>query len=353
MLTTLIEIAWGDRANLLNQIFSIFLLLIVVIQALRYFMFWDRINQWSRAFVSAKIAFDREKTVQLESRMDELQPPHSASDQLWIVIPPIIIMFGLIGTFIGLTLALAVIPFGGSPAEIQQGVQRALPSMGSAFWTSLTAICSALTIRLTTMLMESMFKRRVLNVIVTAHPQLIQYIEREAFFQNRPGALLRPHSLREVLWQQNIEFTKQIKQLGETISSSIRTLPLSLPVYGEGGTTTLERLAIEEAQNEKNPPADAELRASSNPELDHAIDDGNISVKSTSKTLIPVSSNEGAAHDVDGLSLLLNEMKKQTRLLEMILLNQQREQSAKRITMATQSLRSLDITPHRVDKDQS
>ena len=146
---------------------------------------------------------------------------------------------------------------------------------------------------------------------------------------------------------------QQIKQLGETISSSIRTLPLSLPVYGEGGTTTLERLAIEEAQNEKNPPADAELRASSNPELDHAIDDGNISVKSTSKTLIPVSSNEGAAHDVDGLSLLLNEMKKQTRLLEMILLNQQREQSAKRITMATQSLRSLDITPHRVDKDQS
>ena len=128
--------------------------------------------------------------------MDELQPPHSASAQLWIVLPPVIIMFGLIGTFIGLTLALALIPFGGTPSEIQAGVQAALPSMGSAFWTSLSAICAAMTIRLTTMFMESMFNRRVLKIIVSAHPDLIQHIEREAFLHNRPGALLRPHSLR-------------------------------------------------------------------------------------------------------------------------------------------------------------
>lgn len=345
MLTTLIEIAWGDRANVLNQIFSIFLLLTVVVQALRYFMFWDRINQWARAFVSAKIAFDREKTVKLESRMDELQPPHSASDQLWIVIPPIIIMFGLIGTFIGLTLALAVIPFGGSPAEIQEGVQRALPSMGSAFWTSLTAICSALTIRLTTMLMESMFKRRVLNVIVTAHPQLIQYIEREAFFQNRPGALLRPHSLREVLWQQNIEFTQQIQQLGETISSSIRTLPLSLPVYGDFEGVTLEPMPhdqqISEDLTEAVATVEVEVEEGAAPEVNEEP------LRPTEEQ----SMQKGQV--VEDLSPLLDEMKKQTRLLERILLNQQREQSAQRITHATQGFRSLDLTPHRIDEGQS
>lgn len=345
MLTTLIEIAWGDRANFLNQIFSIFMLLIILIQALRYFMFWDRINQWSRAFVSAKIAFDREKTVQLESRMDELQPPHSASDQLWIVIPPIIIMFGLIGTFIGLTLALAVIPFGGTPAEIQIGVQKALPSMGSAFWTSLTAICSALTIRLTTMLMESMFKRRVLNVIVTAHPQLIQYIEREAFFQNRPGALLRPHSLREVLWQQNIEFTKQIHNLGETISSSIRALPLSLPVYEAHSDdltkhSDLTDMAFETAADQ-----------GSNSEMP-VSDEGSSETphhKGTSSVAVFTQDRELTSHE--NLSPLLKEMKKQTRLLELILINQQREQNAQRITKATQSFRSVDLTPYANDED--
>ena len=346
MLTTLIEIAWGDRANVLNQIFSIFLLLTVVVQALRYFMFWDRINQWARAFVSAKIAFDREKTVKLESRMDELQPPHSASDQLWIVIPPIIIMFGLIGTFIGLTLALAVIPFGGSPAEIQEGVQRALPSMGSAFWTSLTAICSALTIRLTTMLMESMFKRRVLNVIVTAHPQLIQYIEREAFFQNRPGALLRPHSLREVLWQQNIEFTQQIQQLGETISSSIRTLPLSLPVYGEFESVNLETMPhVQEASDDLTEAVEL---------VEAEVDQGGAALEFNEEPLKPAEGQSTQrVQGVKDLTPLLDEMRKQTRLLERILLNQQREQSAQRITHATQGFRSLDLTPHRIDEGQS
>ena len=171
MFQLLLEIAWGDRANALNQGFSILLILIVIIQTFRILVFWDKINQWTRAFVSAKIAFDQEHAVKIESQMDELQPPHSASDQFWLVIPPVIIMFGLIGTFIGLTLALAVIPFGGTASEIQLGVQKALPSMGSAFWTSLAAICSAMVIRLSTILMESMFHRRVLRVIVSAPPQ--------------------------------------------------------------------------------------------------------------------------------------------------------------------------------------
>ena len=45
---------------------------------------------------------------------------------------------------------------------------------------------------------------------------------------NKPGAFLRPHSLREVLWQQNLEFNKHLTRLGSEISSAIRELPHSL-----------------------------------------------------------------------------------------------------------------------------
>lgn len=343
MFSTLLEIAWGDRANFLNQLFSIMLVMITVTQAFRFFVFWDRINQWSRAFVSAKIAFDREKTVELQSRLDELQPPHSASDQLWIVIPPVLIMFGLIGTFIGLTLALAVIPFGGSPADIQKGVQEALPSMGSAFWTSLSAICSSLVIRLTTMFMESMFKRRVLNVIVTAHPHLVQYIEREAFLQNKPGALLRPHSLREVLWQQHIEFNKQIERLGNEISSSIRVLPFALPqpplsANTKHSTTTTDSApsSMDSApllttdQSENNAPH-AESLSTSSPQDQESL---NTPLNTTSSSFTPGS--------VD-MQILLSEMRKQTALLERLVVNQQRAHSSQRIALATQGFQSLNL----------
>ncbi|MAD61256.1 MAG: hypothetical protein CMH49_07085 [Myxococcales bacterium] len=310
MLTTLIEIAWGDRANGLNQIFSLLFILIFVIQSLRFVIFWDKINQWSRAFVSAKLAFDQDGSIKIESRMDELQPPHSASAQLWIVLPPVIIMFGLIGTFIGLTLALALIPFGGTAAEIQTGVQSALPSMGSAFWTSLSAICAAMTIRLTTMFMESMFNRRVLKVIVSAHPDLIQHIEREAFLHNRPGALLRPHSLRELLWQQNRDLNQQINHLGEVMSSSIHGLTSAL----------LSSEQVYNSEDSKDQKAPHDRIADQN--LSNSLD--------TSSTDLSQTSSEQTQ-----LNEILSEMKHQTQLLEQLVHLQSQNLDGQRVAQST------------------
>ena len=332
MISTLLEIAWGSRANTLNQLFSFILLLILVIQLFRFIAFWDKINQWSRIFLSAKIAFDQDQTVKIKSKLDELQPPQSASAQLWVVLPPLIIMFGLIGTFVGLTLALAVIPFGGSAEEIQKGVQLALPNMGSAFWTSLTAICSAVAIRLTTMLMESMYHRRVLQSITSAHPKLIQHIEREAFLHNKPGALLRPHSLREVLWQQNLEFNRQIGRLGNEIASSIRELPFRLPT--------------EQAFDEK----ESNLTSLNLNEINEPIHESNDSLTSDSASsdLTPQKMNETLINE----DLLLAEMKKQTLLLEKLIQLQLRSQSAQRITRSTEEFRSLHtVLPLINDKE--
>lgn len=305
MLTTLIEIAWGDRANGLNQAFSVLLIFVFVIQSLRFAVFWDKINQWSRAFVSAKLAFDQDGSIKIESRMDELQPPHSASAQLWIVLPPIIIMFGLIGTFVGLTLALALIPFGGNATEIQAGVQSALPSMGSAFWTSLSAICAAMIIRLTTMLMESMFNRRVLKVIVSAHPDLIRHIEREAFLHNRPGALLRPHSLRELLWQQNRDLNQQINHLGEVMSSSIHGLTSALLSSERMGKPKEKLDDPLISPTLKNPEALSDL-SSTHPTTNH-----------------------------DQLNEILNEMKHQTQLLEKLIQLQSQNIDVQRVAKST------------------
>lgn len=323
MLSTLIEIAWGDRANTLNQAFSLLLILTFMVQSFRLVIFWDKINQWSRAFVSAKLAFDQDKTIKIQSKMDELQPPHSASAQLWIVLPPVIIMFGLIGTFIGLTLALALIPFGGTAAEIQAGVQSALPSMGSAFWTSLSAICSAMIIRLTTMLMESTFNRRVLKVIVSAHPKLIQHIEREAFLHNQPGALLRPHSLRELLWQQNRDLTQQISHLGGVISSSIHGLT---SVLLDSANATL----VQDSASASSP--------------EHSSSDSNTHSTAAQPALPAVLTPLGSSRTTESqaqLNEILNEMKHQTQLLEQLVRLQEAKLGEQRVAQSTLTFESI------------
>lgn len=335
MLHTLLDIAWGAHSNFLNQVFSLLLVSMLAIQAIRFLIFWDRINQWSRAFVEAKIAFDNEHAVKLNSKMDELQPPHSASDQLWILLPPVIIMLGLIGTFVGLTLALAVIPFGGTAQEIQAGVQKALPSMGSAFWTSLSAICCALIIRLTTMIMESMFKRRVLRSIVSADPKLIQYIERQAFKENKPGALLRPHSLREVLWQQNIEFTRQLERLGSEISSAIRELPYALPSYSSVETGP-----------------DAGLTSASETSLIER--DGTEQAQTTQEASSPIFQRDvSSPDDQASLAALLHESRRQTALLEQLILTFQRAQSSQRLERATQQMQSINYSDFEEESAES
>ena len=319
MFSDLVKIAWGPQAGFLNQGFSILLIMVTLIQLGRFLLFWDRINQWARAFVEAKLAFDNENAVKLKSKMDELQPPHSASDQLWILLPPVLIMLGLIGTFIGLTLALGQIQFDGDAAKIQEGVKKALPSMGSAFWTSLSAICSALVIRLTTMMMESMFKRRVLRSIVSADPQLIQYIERRAFQENKPGALLRPHSLREVLWQQNIEFTRQLERLGSEISSAIRELPYAMSPMGMN--PDVESAEVEhidqhlvEGEPQVNDAHYPEVAHESQPgqresyqgNVTNELDDDMISGRSTQ------SMDYQVIHSAMNADLILQEMRRQT-----------------------------------------
>ena len=351
MFSDLVEIAWGPQAGFLNQGFSILLITITFIQLGRFLLFWDRLNQWARAFVEAKLAFDNENAVKLKSKMDELQPPHSASDQLWILLPPVLIMLGLIGTFIGLTLALGQIPFDGDAAKIQEGVKRALPSMGSAFWTSLSAICSALVIRLTTMMMESMFKRRVLRSIVSADPQLIQYIERRAFQENKPGALLRPHSLREVLWQQNIEFTRQLERLGSEISSAIRELPYAMaPMHDEVGH-------VEASTGEREPVhAESQIIEAQRPQLTHEPQvagavRGEPEMKALSQethdhALLDRSTQSMSYQEIHGvdpvsIELMLHEMRRQTLLLEQILMVQKQQRTAHRIARSTQETQSI------------
>ena len=349
MFSDLVKIAWGPQAGFLNQGFSILLIMVTLIQLGRFLLFWDRINQWARAFVEAKLAFDNENAVKLKSKMDELQPPHSASDQLWILLPPVLIMLGLIGTFIGLTLALGQIQFDGDAAKIQEGVKKALPSMGSAFWTSLSAICSALVIRLTTMMMESMFKRRVLRSIVSADPQLIQYIERRAFQENKPGALLRPHSLREVLWQQNIEFTRQLERLGSEISSAIRELPYAMAPMGmspDAGSTEAEDIdqdlveAESQAQNVHPPELghDPQVRQGEGhgKNLTSALSEHSVSDRPTQNMDYQMT------HNVTS-DLILQEMRRQTYLLEQLLRVQRQHRSAYRLERSTQEMQAISF----------
>ena len=168
------------------------------------------------------------------------------------------------------------------------------------------------------------------RVIVSAHPQLIHYIEREAFIQNRPGALLRPHSLREVLWQQNSDFTRQIERLGSEISSSIRELPFALP----------NDLSITE--QDLNQPLSIELAASQQL-TDQSSSKDQVSLQDSlihqdQATSLPLPTNEST-------HLILSELQKQTRLLEQLLKLQHRLVSTQRITQATQGFESLRLTP--------
>jgi hypothetical protein len=100
--------------------------------------------------------------------------------------------------------------------------------MGSAFWTSLSALCASLLVRVCTLLIEASFKRRVLDYVARADPRLVYQIEQQAFLDNKPGALLRPHPLREVMWQQNNLAKEHLQEMLGQVASAIRELPLAL-----------------------------------------------------------------------------------------------------------------------------
>ena len=232
MWQTLTDIAWGARSNALNQAFTAALGVTVLSQLVRYTRFQLALGRWRGVFGQAKLDFEREGSIKLTRSLDDLLPPNPAATQLWVQLPPLLLMLGLLGTFIGLTLALAQIPFDGTAREVQDGVKQALPSMGSAFWTSLSALGASMCVRAVTLLKEAAFRAQVLDYVAQADPRLIYQVEQQAFLANRPGALLRPHSLREVIWQQNNQSNEHLQELIGQLASSIRELPLAL---GAGG----------------------------------------------------------------------------------------------------------------------
>lgn len=228
MWQTLADIAWGARSNALNQAFTAAFVVISLSQGVRYLRFQLALGRWGGVFAQAKLDFEREGSIKLTRSLDDLLPPNPAASQLWAQLPPLLLMCGLLGTFVGLTLALAQIPFGGSAQEVQDGVKEALPSMGSAFWTSLSALGASMCVRAVTLLKEASFRTRVLDYVAKADPRLVYQVEQQAFLANRPGALLRPHSLREVIWQQNKQSNEHLQELIGQLASSIRELPLAL-----------------------------------------------------------------------------------------------------------------------------
>lgn len=247
MWETLALIAWSDRSNLINQSFTVLLAMVAISQVVRFFRFRAELDRWSRIFAQAKLDFEREGSIRLNYALDDLLPPNPSKTQLWVQLPSILMMLGLLGTFIGLTLALALIPFGGNAEQIQQGVKEALPSMGSAFWTSLSALFASLLVRLCSLSIEGSFKRRVLDYVARADPRLVYQIEQQAFLDNKPGALLRPHPLREVMWQQNNLTNEHLQEMLGQVASAIRELPLAL------GASAPLKLSID--QDEDDQPA--------------------------------------------------------------------------------------------------
>lgn len=268
MWETLVLIAWSDRSNLINQSFTALLALVAVSQVVRFFRFRGELDRWSQIFAQAKLDFEREGSIRLSYALDDLLPPNPTKTQLWVQLPSILMMLGLLGTFIGLTLALALIPFGGDAQQIQQGVKEALPSMGSAFWTSLSALLGSLLVRLCTLSIEGSFKRRVLDYVARADPRLVYQIEQQAFLDNKPGALLRPHPLREVMWQQNNLAKEHLQEMLGQVASAIRELPLALGVNtplqlplddGKPSDLTPPTVDKEGAQGDSGPSDQSEL----------------------------------------------------------------------------------------------
>jgi|GEM_PF-1677684 len=259
MWETLALIAWSDRSNLINQSFTALLGLVALSQVVRFFRFRGELDRWSKIFAQAKLDFEREGSIRLSYALDDLLPPNPSKTQLWVQLPSILMMLGLLGTFIGLTLALALIPFGGSAQQIQQGVKEALPSMGSAFWTSLSALFGSLLVRLCTLSIEGSFKRRVLDYIARADPRLVYQVEQQAFLDNKPGALLRPHPLREVMWQQNNLAKEHLQEMLGQVASAIRELPLAL------GASAPLQLPIDEPSSPQAEPDEVAERDEERP----------------------------------------------------------------------------------------
>ena len=111
MLDALISIAWGDRSNDINRLFTGLMLLIFFTQLLRHFRYRYRISSWEQRLYRIERDTKEHGKVTITERDISALPPSDPYTKLWEFLPPFTVMCGLLGTFIGLTLALGEIPF--------------------------------------------------------------------------------------------------------------------------------------------------------------------------------------------------------------------------------------------------
>ena len=232
MLETLYDIALGSRAGLLNRTFTIVSLALVLFQIWRQIHLRLRINQWRFRF----LLLEREAREEGVATVTDPQalPPLDAYGRLWQMMPSLAIMMGLFGTFVGLTLALSRIPVTNNLDAIQKGLSHAIPSMGTAFMTSLCGLIVALSVRITNSALAAEFRKKVLQPLMLSEPKVIEALEVAAFKRGWDGALLRPHGQREVLWHKNRELNQTFERIGPQIT--------------EGLTRGLQELAVQLGQ---------------------------------------------------------------------------------------------------------
>ncbi len=219
MLENMYKIALGDRAGVLNRVFTILMILMVVIQFFRWFRFRLRLSRWGyRLFRLEQDA--REEGVVTAIDPDVL-PPLDPYVRFWDMVPSMAIMLGLLGTFIGLTLSLSEIPVTVNVEDIRKGLSKAIPSMGTAFWTSLCGLVVAIVVRILNAMMVADFRYKVVDKLMQSEPQVIDALETAAFQQGRDGALLRPHGIRELLWHQNRLLNQTVARVAPQVSEGI------------------------------------------------------------------------------------------------------------------------------------
>tara|TARA_B100000609_G_scaffold56200_1_gene43710 strand:- start:4846 stop:5835 length:990 start_codon:yes stop_codon:yes gene_type:complete len=213
------QISLGSRAGVLNRAFTIAMLLLIVVQVWRLFHFHFRLVRWRYRLHLLEQEAREEGVVTVTD--PEALPPVNPYARFWEMVPSMAIMFGLLGTFIGLTLSLSEIPVTGDVEAIQKGLSRSIPSMGTAFWTSLSGLVVAISVRITNSFMASEFRARVIQQLLSSEPEVIEALESAAFQQGRDGALLRPHGIRELLWHQNRLLNNTVARVAPQISDGI------------------------------------------------------------------------------------------------------------------------------------
>lgn len=205
--------------GILNRVFSIATILLLVIQGWRMLRFRMRLGHWRFRLHMLEQEAREEGVVTVTD--PTVLPPLDAYTRFWDTTPAMAIMFGLLGTFIGLTLSLSQIPTTGEVDAIQNALSQTIPSMGTAFWTSLCGLIVAISVRLTNAWMGVEFKAQVIDQLMMSEPQVLEGLETAAYQQGRGGALLRPHGIRELLWHQNRSLNQTMTRVAPQISEGI------------------------------------------------------------------------------------------------------------------------------------